>query len=1854
MTHISTLPALKRRTSYRTIRPCLVVCFFVVLAGVSVASAFLFTNQSQASSSRSSANISLARFSPNVSMHPSRSGKNIVPLGAGRELITAYDGPTLLKAALEQNLAQPLSLASADFDEDGTPDLATGFGLTEGGVITIQRGNVDSIYPNSPEAQQRRAEGTFTKAPFLSPARVFAVPVSADFSGAGDFDGDSHWDIVVASRTANALYLLAGDGAGRFILSREVPLPGAVTAMAVGEVNRRDGLADIVVGTEGPDGAKVMVFEGPEGALRLRPEVFAAPSHVTALALGQLNDDFALDVAVASVNQLLVVSGRDRRLSLSTKDQATVSAAATSQRAFPFALRSVAVGEFSQRGSSDLALLADDGTIHQLIRPSAVPTNSTAGNDKTALRPSIADWHVKTLGTQRQGAALITARVSSNPTDDLLLVDPSGRRLEVLTAGPRNTKGRRSAEEQQLSFASSFAIDGTPGAVLPMRLDKDALSDLVVARSGSSSPSISLSAEGDPDLGADHVIFSNPSVITIPGGTPGGPPTPLKASPYPSTITVSGQPVVDKVRVKLNRIRHDSLPDVSVLLVGPTGQRTHVMSGAGRFGDTIEITLTFDDDAGSLVPRFNERPVTGTYKPSVFSSNVAFPEPAPTGPHPDTLSGFNGTDPNGTWSLYVIANPSFGVAEITDGWSLIFGPDSPRPAFVVTNTNDNGPGSLRQAILDANANFGADLINFSIGSGPQTIKPEIPLPPITDAVTIDGTSQPGFAGKPIIELTGREPDFAGPGLDITASNSVVRGLVINRFIGTPFAGIQSVYGGRNIFEGNFIGTDLSGTVALSRGNPSTDGTGMIGIALYTPDNLVGGTTAAARNVISGNTLGVVLNSCAYDSTVTGNLIQGNFIGTDFTGTQLLENGTGITTGFDGFCGFAPNSTIGGTIAGAGNVIAGGSFRIHLVGAVSSLVQGNYIGTDVTGTLDLDAGSPTNRGDGIDITQHSSQVTVGGTTAAARNVISGNWFGVQINGTDTTGCLVQGNYIGTNANGTSAVKNLFSGVYMLFGAAGNTVGGAVPGARNVISGNDRHGIEIGKLDKAATTNNVIQGNYIGTDATGTVPLGNGNFFDGGGDGINVPANADGNRIEENVIAFNTRSGVFMPPVGGGSNIPGIRIQITDNRIFANDMLGIDLGDLGVTANDLNDPDAGPNNLQNFPVLNLASLSAASSDGRQPAKPPGLEPDVAATVHGTLNSTPNTAFTVHWYFGTGQCANNQASTRPLLTGKVPGVVTDGNGNAPFTVNFELPVGTDGGLINCTATDSQGNTSEFSSCLQVGTGSSAPPSTPTPTPTPTPIPVPAPNNDNFGGALEIFGTLGRVLGDNITASKEPGEPDHAARRGAKSIWFRWQAPTDGSVTFRTYGSSFDTLLGVYKGSAVSGLNLVAANDDDDGGSSLTSQVTFEAVGGTVYHIAVDGILSCFGLFGGSTCTGEAGSVVLTWSQSPSILVQFSTDSVGTSEDSPNISIQVFRLGDTTAATTVNYATSDTAGNNDCQTLNTLRASSRCDYQTTAGTLRFAAGETLKTLVVAIIDDSYAEGGEKFTITLSNPTGAGLGTFRATVNIGDNDSVTAPNPIAQAGFFTRLHYIDFLNREPDAGGLVFWRDQIIDCGTDSACVDLRRTNVSAAFYVSIEFQETGYLVYRFYKSAYGNLPGLPVPLRFSEFLPDTQEIGNGVVVGVGDWQSKLEENKRMFASRFVARPRFISAFPASLTPAEFVDALYQHAGVTPSDSERLSVINEFGSAITTTDQEARARVIRRVAENGALAQQEFNKAFVLMQYFGYLRRNPNDPPEAGLDFAGYNFWLTKLNDFNGNYIHAEMVRAFIISDEYRQRFGP
>ncbi|MBD2461131.1 DUF4347 domain-containing protein [Oscillatoria sp. FACHB-1407] len=702
--------------------------------------------------------------------------------------------------------------------------------------------------------------------------------------------------------------------------------------------------------------------------------------------------------------------------------------------------------------------------------------------------------------------------------------------------------------------------------------------------------------------------------------------------------------------------------------------------------------------------------------------------------------------------------------------------------FTVTNTNDSGAGSLRQAILDANANGEADTIQFNIptsdpnyNAGPPvrwTIRPTTNLPDITSQITIDAATQPGYAGTPLIELNGSlngSPVGIGFNLRPGSDVSTVNGFVINNFGFRAFF----VESNGNTFQGNYIGTDITGTVDQGNGGGfsisgnnnviggtganqgnlisgnnfgidivgnnntiqgnliGTDVTGVValgntfeGIAFTSSTgNQIGGTTAAARNVIAGNgDYGISL--------ITGsdnNFIQGNYIGVGLDGTTALGNAnSGI------YLQESSGNQIGGTAAGAGNVISSNTGAgIELFGPASTsennIIQGNFIGTDATGTFDRG-----NTVDGILLRGGADNNTIGGTTAAARNIISGNNSSGVVIADSATGNEVLGNYIGTNAAGNVDLGNGLNGVFII-DAATNTVGGTAAGAGNLISGNNRNGVQI---EGASATGNTVQGNFIGTDLTGNAILNNPDADGVFSNGINILApnnliggttagarnviggasnsgialqtgNATGNTVQGNFIGVgangtanigNTSNGVDFFNDGGSQIIGGIAAgagniianngndgvvvlassnnQIRGNSIFNNGQEGIDLGSDGVTFNDGGDGDSGANNLQNFPVILTATVSGSDT-----------------LITGEFNGEANSTFAIELFSNTASDPSGNGEGQTYLT--TININTDSFGNATFN---ETLIGVDltGLLVTATATDASNNTSEFSAAI------------------------------------------------------------------------------------------------------------------------------------------------------------------------------------------------------------------------------------------------------------------------------------------------------------------------------------------------------------------------------------------------------------------------------------------------------------------------------------------------------------------------------------------------------------------------------
>jgi hypothetical protein len=1402
-----------------------------------------------------------AVLSESVSVRASGRGNPWVNMGDGRGVLTAYEGPEELTSALEQNSGQPLSLASADFDEDGVPDLISGYAGPRSGIVTMLRGDVDSLFPNAPEAQRRKAEGDFTDSPFLSPARVFELPESPDFIGAGDFDADGHWDVVAAARGSNLLYRLSGDGRGNFAPPAAINLAGAVTTLTTGEINRADGLEDVIVGITAADGAKVLVFEGPDGALKAAPESFALPGEAVSLALGQLTGDYWMDLAVAAGNDLLIITGRDRKLSLDETSRAGVPQATITQRSFSSALKSVAAGNFTGDFKTDLALLFEDGTVQVLSRAKEQPQ-------------SIKSWKVDRAvsGSWQNAKQLIRAKVSTLPHDDLVIPDSAGHRLQIL-AGTSESDSR----SRGMIATASLEAASEPVAMLPMRLNSDALSDLVILEAGHIAPT------------ASFTIAS-------------------------ATVTVDSNTDVDD-------------------------------------GDTTSI------------------------------------------------------------------------------------------ANLMSSKGVDGMISLREAITAANNTPGADTINFSIGSGAQTISLGSALPTISDPVTIDGTTQPGFAGSPIIELNGSGAGAGAAGLRFTGGSSTVRGLVINLFLAD---GVKIETTGGNLIEGCFIGTDAASTGYLGNLN----GVFIDGAST----NTIGGTATGARNVISGNSqAGVTIQG----GPAMGNKVQGNFIGTDATGTFDVGNsayGVFIT---------ATNNLTGGTSAGAGNTISGNNQDGVLIfaGGTGNQVLGNFIGTNVSGTVAL-----ANNNTGVLMSDAPSN-TIGGTSPGARNVISGNGFyGVDVFSFGSTGNLVQGNIIGTNITGSAPLANSFDGV-VIEDASGNTIGGVSSGARNIISGNSgsgQNGVRI-----ASANGNQVLGNFIGTNVDGTVGLGNGgngvlidnsnnntiggtaagagnvisgnltrgveiiksgvnpptlnqvlgNFIGTDVNGIAKIPNLTGVRIvgndntiggaaagARNVISGNSANGIWLDTgamnnhvlgniigrdvngtgahnlgngvgilifgssgnnIGGtaageanliaSNNNAGIEIfgnSATGNRILENSIglnagLGIDLGADGKTPNDAGDADTGPNNLQNSPELTMATSSGGTTN-----------------VHGAFNSIASTNFRIE-FFRNDFCQGEGSGPGITFIG-AGSVTTDGSGNATLNEFFSVSI-SPGQTVTATATNSATNdTSELSNCVAVA-------------PSPCAIACPA----NITRSADT-GQCSAIVNYQVPAASASCGPVTCSP--PSSAFFLTGITTVTCSTSGGPGCSFSVTVNDNQAPVITcPSNVTAALPPTDSAvrvnypaPAATDNCSATAVcsppSGSFFPAGVTTV-TCTATDTSSNTTNCSFTVT-----AASTVISINDASVV--EGNSGTSDAVFTITLSKAAAlpvTINFATSDGS------------AKAGSDYFSNSGTLTFDPGQLSKSVSVRVIGDTSREPDETFFVNLSGATNAAISDGQGTCTILNDDGPPA-----------------------------------------------------------------------------------------------------------------------------------------------------------------------------------------------------------------------------------------------------------------------
>lgn len=1050
-------------------------------------------------------------------------------LGSAKPGVAHFTGE--LSGILASGGATPSAAAAIDIDEDGRTDLVAAYALPDGdGALAIFRG----------------APGGF-----VSPVETLRLAGRPDFLVAVDVEADGRVDLVAGTRGEGRLTLVSfATGSG--VRVREVPLDGALTALAAGEFDRADGLADVVAGVESPAGAQLLVFQHYRGAFAEAPETYALPAPATAVVFGSFDTAWPRDLAVAAGSDLLVFSGRSRALAGEPAAPAAVRAIATGVPAAGLAAFRAAA---RTGGAQDLAVLGEDGNLRLFPADSSEP-------GATVAVPG--------------AKGVVAAKVASFAGEDLVLHGDGVRVLSFSGAVP---------------VISTVAVPAAAAAIVPMRLDGDALSDLAIL-GGGSTPAVSLTgndasftvnvttdgadlvpgdgvcevtaATGDCSLraaiqeanalaGADSIQFAlgagTPSLapasalpviveaLTIDGATGGATRVEINGTAVGSNSALtlgagsSGSTIKSLV---INRVPFGSPGGFGVRIesannvvrdcwIGPdaAGGSTGTANAGG--GVLITGTAATGNTIGGAVPEHR----------NVISRNAAQGVRLESGASTNTVSGnYIGTNVAGTAAL---ANPT-GVAIYTGANNNTIGGTTSTPgtgAGNVISGNNSQAMDVNGAGTNGNVVAGNLIGTNAAGTASVSNAVGIFIQNGAQSNTIGGTTN---AARNVIA-----------GVNGFSSPSGVR-------INGTFSGAQTA---SNSVVGNYIGLDVTGTVGLTM---SEDG---ILIQSSAQNNLIGAPTSTP-----GQNGGNVVANCTRDgirissTSSSGNVIRGNLIGLQASGTVALRNfANGITISS------AASTTIGGASANDRNVISGGNtgatsrgISIDTTGASNTIIQGNYIGTDVTGSVDLGNGS-----DGIRVSVTSSAAItgtqIGGPTAVPGtppgNVISGNaGEGIYITGASVSTTRIEGNLIGLNAAGTASLRNDLNGIRLDGGADNVTIGGATAASRNVISGNGptsslSDGID---LSGSGSTGHVIQGNYVGTDVTGTAAIPN------GGNGIRLGSSASTLTVGGNTATPGLPPGNVIAGNGGANvtDADGIEINGVSTVTVRGNLIGLNAG------------------------------------------------------------------------------------------------------------------------------------------------------------------------------------------------------------------------------------------------------------------------------------------------------------------------------------------------------------------------------------------------------------------------------------------------------------------------------------------------------------------------------------------------------------------------------------------------------------------------------------------------------------------------------------------------------------------------
>ncbi len=1296
----------------------------------------------------------------------------VTAAGRGNPYLNYRDGYEIGSKGGEAAIhGDAMSVASADFDSDGTKDVVVLTGNAVAARLIIYRGNSDAIYGNSPSARRHKIESGSDPEPLGSGRLTGGDSLVADTIKSGDFDADGRQDILAYTKVSNRLTLMKGDGKGNFSIGRQIALEGRIAALETGSIGRADGLEDVAVSIETSEGSSLLIFEHPEGAFARPPEKVDTPRGATAVAIGNLDDDGVGDVAIAAGNELVFVHGSQQIYPFDMIEEAGLQRPAKQigTRRFPFRINGIATGKFSVKNRPSVMLVDDAGGLHLLeapakqaklreriperakrtantpsngsftsyekVRNDITPTHDeaerrgyfvteerddqkrleeynrwienkiaasaarTKGRKPESKKPyldegfftnpsRIVEWteqairsDVRLSADSRGESRWVTAKVSNSDLDDLIFVDRNSKQIHIVNV--QNVE----------AGIISLDVDGSPNAILPIRLNKDALSDLVVLREGSAQPSVVMTSpaatyvvnttddstsqcdasvctlrgaiqSANLNAGADEIVFDIPNpngdaqTIVLQSELPivGGPTT-LDATTQPG---FNGSPIVEI--------------DGSNLVSATDGIKLRTSDSVVRGFVINDLPHADLGDTGSFV---GGNAITIETLVGQTRHNNNFIE-----------NNFLGTDVTGTSDE---GNASTGVL-IFDGDSNTIGGTLDEARNVISGNGDQDEIGAGISVVNGMQNqFKGNYIGINADGDEK----------LGNSYGFDLT---GFLNTVGGDEAGAENTISGNG----------------EIISTPFGdrcrgiglGIVILLNSDNqnltqfsVIKGNRFGTDPSGTTPL--GNCSW---GISTVPLT--QTQVGSNTETGRNVISDNGFNAVNCSNRLGIPILGGfcIVSGNNIGTDITGTVAMANDRrnqadilifafSVVTADAEPGGFASvgapgQATAGGPCTGFCNLISGNNnpdtfqdAAIGMSGFGSMGTFNSYIGTNLAGTAALpnySAGS---------LTGNAFLGNVGFVGGAPDdftplgNLISGNsCAGMQIFAYDGEGAIAtfasaKNNLIGTNVTGSNAIPNttdpgcssnpLNSGLTAFASPLSSAqVGGTEkPGERNVISGNGASGF-------VAAGNSIAIGNYIGVRADGVTPLGNaghGVFIRSLG--VNLPNTLGGTGTgEQNIVRSNGGAGVFVQQTFPQFGVIYTTTDFRANSISNNGGLGIELFPAGPNGIDAGDADIGSNELQNFPSLD----------------PPVFNGNGTLTVPGRLLSTPNQNFRLDFYSNTTGDASLYGEGETYI-GTI-NVATNASGIGSFTFNSSGSVPA-GSAISATATNSGGNTSEFS---------------------------------------------------------------------------------------------------------------------------------------------------------------------------------------------------------------------------------------------------------------------------------------------------------------------------------------------------------------------------------------------------------------------------------------------------------------------------------------------------------------------------------------------------------------------------------